>query len=102
METSKRTVITDELRDQFRSYVEGCIPDLMDADGGNLDSCPTDYRDNIRDYAGDRACDIFPNASHEERGKLADYVADYYCGTEEEEDSTFLVSELFLDAGDGS
>lgn len=73
--------ITQEQEIRFRNYIEGCIPDLMDAyREDDKELCVSEYRDEIRDYAGDRLCDEFPNASHEERGRVADSIANYYCG----------------------
>jgi len=94
MEPSRSLVMTHELREQFRSDVEGCIPDLLEADDFVR---PSDYRDEIHDYAADKACDLFPNIEVTERHKLVDWVVDYYCDKEEgntQEDFTFSISDL--------
>ena len=100
MEQSKSYVVTDKLRENFRSRIEGCIPDLIDVGDGTVDPCPSDYRDNIRDYVGDRSIDMFPNIPDEDRQALIDWVTDYFCGKQEQEDLTFLVSDLELSDDD--
>jgi hypothetical protein len=91
-------VITDELERRFRSSIEGCIPDLIEANDQRdmLGGDPTEEdRDSIYDYAADRAYDTFPNVPHEERNAMAKRIANYFCG-EEEIDTTakFKVAAL--------
>ena len=108
MEQNKSYVVTDKLRENFRSSIEGCIPDLIDVGDRTVDPCPSDYRDNIRDYVGDRSIDMFPNIPDEDRQALIDWVTDYFCGKQEEDDypacpchdHTFAVSDLELSDDD--
>lgn len=84
MQRSNATEVTSALRNQFRSAIEGCIPDLIyleDAPEGGLYRNPDESdRDSIYDYAADRACDLFPNLSEPERFKLVRGTVDHFCG----------------------
>jgi len=96
MRTSKSKVISKPEEYRFRSSIEGCIPDLLEADDRLSDPCPADYRDNLRDYVADRAYDTFPNVPAADRTTLIDSVTDYFCGKEDKvEEGPILLSEMF-------
>jgi len=104
MERSFETFITTDMEAEFRSSIEGCIPDLMMAGGESMNEM-LDYEDrdpdesdwdSIYDYSADRACDTFPNVSQELRTALATRAANYYCGPQESDtDEVFKVVGLY-------
>lgn len=96
MRQSKSKAISKSEEYRFRSSIEGCIPDLIEGDGRMADPCPSMYRDDIRDYVADRACDTFPNVPAADRATLVDSVTDYFCGKEDKvEEGPILLSEMF-------
>jgi len=96
MERSKATEVTSAVRQRFLSFIEGCIPDLIDlsSEGGLYRDPDETDRDSIYDYAADRASDLFPLIDQEERSKLANYAADYFCGRQEnlDQDEAFPIA----------
>jgi hypothetical protein len=104
MEQSKSKVVTEELRHEFRSYIEGCTPDLMEAGGGLLEDSPDDYRDAIHDHAADSSVWLLKGLSDADRRKLVAETVDYICGpccnpSKVTEDVSFPVSDLFPGEG---
>ena len=73
--------------------IEGCLPDLM----GSPEADPSDYRDELHDYAGDYILDHSPKSwTDEDRHKLRDHLVKYWCGEISVPDCTFPVKALEL------
>lgn len=80
MDSVKGFAISDEDRLKFRNYVGGCIPDLVEACGGELESSLGEFRYAISDFVGDRVYDTFPDLNSEAREEVKEWVCNYFCG----------------------
>lgn len=77
MEKTNATELTDGLRRQFRSHIEGIIPDLCETDGG--DPTAEDF-ESVLDYALDSAGDLMPRVPRDDRAAMCVSVAKYFTG----------------------
>ncbi len=101
MERTNVTEVTSALRREFRSAIEGCIPDLLDLteEDGLCRDPDEDDRDSIYDYVADQACDTFPCIPHADCAKLAREVTDYFCGgvdADANQGDMFRISDLLI------
>ena len=81
MERILNKMISERAKYEFKSYIEGILPDLC-ADEGGLEADLQSCRGAIRDFVGDSSCDTFPNVSDDDRKALIEEVVDFFCGGE--------------------
>lgn len=65
---------------KLRGYVEGCLHDLLDAGYPPVKEGSDEERDAIKDFAGDRSCDMFPDMNEEDREDIVGQCVTHFCG----------------------
>ena len=74
--------ISERAKHEFKSYIEGILPDLC-ADEGGLEADLQSCRGAIWDHTADSMVWYFPNVSEEDCKALVQEVVDFFCGEEE-------------------